>query len=145
VRHSFVASSLSLSLSPFDWRSDNEEYVGTAGFKGRGKHAGARRKKGGDAAGDVGAGEVAAGVAGISVAGSEGGAAEDGADSDSDLDSEEEAKLLYDNEEYTGSHPHLAKKKGVRRTKKKAAAAAAAATAAGPPPAQAERKLSADC
>eukprot|EP00729_Bicosta_minor_P002651 gene2651-14139_t len=73
---------------------DNEEYVGTAGFKGRGKHAGARRKKGGDAAGDVGAGEVAAGVAGISVAGSEGGAAEDGADSDSDLDSEEEAKLL---------------------------------------------------
>lgn len=94
MRHSFVASSLSLSLSPFDWRSDNEEYVGTAGFKGRGKHAGARRKKGGDAAGDVGAGEVAAGVAGISVAGSEGGAAEDGADSDSDLDSEEEAKLL---------------------------------------------------
>ena len=84
--------------------SDNEEYVGTAGFKARGKQAGRRKKKeeaaaaAAAAAGGGGGGadaEVAAGVAGMSVAAApEGAAAEDGENSDSDLDSEEEAKLL---------------------------------------------------
>jgi len=130
--------------------SDNEEYVGTAGFKARGNQAGGRRKtKRADPAGDGdggGAAEVAEGVAGMTVATSEGGAADGAAGDDSegsDLDSEEEAKLLYDNEEYTGSHPHLAKKKGVRRGKKKTAAATAAAVPAEPVAAAAA--ASADC
>eukprot|EP00041_Stephanoeca_diplocostata_P007945 m.113898 g.113898 ORF g.113898 m.113898 type:complete len:338 (+) comp17108_c0_seq2:295-1308(+) len=37
---------------------------------------------------------------------------------ESDLDPEDEEKMLYDNEEYTGRHPHLQKRKNVKRKPK---------------------------